>query len=212
MKLNFRKLLTLASCLVAFTTALPGAEDIRLSRTLIPSEYADSGLKQLSSDQVAVLDALVRRDAAANLRAATAEASRPARFSERLTPDERTNAGFALLNETQVVTLDGYVARLIAPVGSSSGSFAAGQGGTGPRIITKKLQRGPEIHGSITLMYGQGSDGYSERGGAMVLTYDDPSGISLAVGYSEIRSEGGHYYRDFRHHRDRFYDGFGPRL
>jgi hypothetical protein len=71
------------------------------------------------------------------------------------------------------------------------------------------LRRAPEIHGSITLLYGQGSDGYSERGGAMVLTYDDPSGISLAVGYSEIRTKGGHghYYRDYYDYR---YRPFSP--
>ena len=80
------------------------------------------------------------------------------------------------------------------------------------RITAKKLQRGPEIHGSITLLYGQGSGGYSERGGSMVLTYEDPSGISLAVGYSEIKTEGGHFYRDYRYRRDPFYDGFAPRL
>lgn len=211
-KLNLRTLLALASCLVAFSTSLLGSDDVRLSRTLIPSEYEDAGLKQLGSDQIAVLDALVRRDTASSLRGVSADTPRPARFSERLTLNERTNSGLALLSEAQVMKLDGYVARLTAPVGSGSWSFAAGQSSTGPRITTKKLERGPEIHGSITLMYGQGSGGYSERGGAMVLTYDDPSGISLAVGYSEIKTEGGHYYRDFRHHRDRFYDGFGPRL
>jgi hypothetical protein len=54
----------------------------------------------------------------------------------------------------------------------------------------------------------------------MVLTYDDPSGVSLAVGYSEIRTKGGHgyYYRDYdyygyRHRPFDFHDrSFGTGL
>jgi hypothetical protein len=210
-KLNSRILLAFCSCLLASITASFASDDVRLSRTLIPSEYAESGLKQLTSDQIAILDALVRRDTAASLRGRPAGETRAVRFSERLTADERKNAGLTLLSESELVKLDEYVARLTAPADSPSGSFAAGQSTYRPAISAKTLRRAPEIHGMISLMYGQGSGGYSERGGAMVLTYDDPSGISLAVGYSEIRTKGGngYYLRDYR---DRYYDGFGPRM
>lgn len=185
---------------MAFVTVGGAAsEDLRLSRTLIPAEYEDSGLKQLTSDQIAVLDALVRRDTEVLSRPAPANKPRAERFSERLSADEQNNAGLTLLSGSELAKLNAYVARLTAPIGSPSGSFASGGGTSQPWIAEKTLRRPPEIHGSITLLYGQGSGGYSERGGAMVLTYDDPSGISVAVGYSEIRTKGGYgpYYRDY---------------
>jgi hypothetical protein len=184
---------------MAFITAASASEDVRLSRTLIPAEYEDSGLKQLTSDQIAILDALVRRDTEELARPAPANEPRAERFSERLSADERKNAGLTLLSPAELVKLDAYIARLTAPIGSSSGSFVSGKGTSQPWIAEKSLRRAPEIHGSITLLYGQGSGGYSERGGAMVLTYDDPSGVSVAVGYSEIKTKGGHghYYRDY---------------
>ena len=128
---------------------------------------------------------------------------RAARFSERLTADERKNSGLSLLSEAQLARLDDYVARLSTPPSNGSG-FSSSNGRTGEVVTSTSLRRAPEIHGMISLMYGVGSGGYSERGGAMVLTYDDPSGLSLAVGYSEIRTKGGYYYRDCR---DRFYGG-----
>ena len=204
MKTNLRTLLALGSCLLGFVITASASEGVRLSRTLIPAEYEDSGLKQLTSDQVAILDALVRRDTANQLRPNSSE-PQPERFSERLTADERKSAGLSLLSENQLAKLDNYVARLSAPLGSASGSFSYQAGRTGPYVAARTLKRAPEIHGMISLMYGQGSDGYSERGGAMMITYDDPSGFSLAVGYSEIKTEGGSYYRDYR---DRYYDSF----
>lgn len=211
MKHNLRNVLVFTASLLAFvsTSSASESEDVRLSRTLIPSEYADAGLKELSSDQVAIIDALVRRDTAA-VRRTSGDTTRPARFSERLSVDERNNAGLSLLSESELEALDRYVARLTAPIDSPSGSFAAGRPFRSPFIADKTLRRAPEIHGMISLMYGVGKGGYSERGGAMVLTYDDPSGISLAVGYSEIRTKGGYFLRDY-HYRDR-YRGFEPGL
>jgi hypothetical protein len=203
-KQTLRKLLTIGSCLLAFTTA-SYSSDLRLSRTLIPDEYADAGLKQLTSDQVGILDALVRRDIEASKRTVSSKEPRAERFSERLTSDERNNAGLTSLSESQLEKLDNYVARLTAPVGSMIGSFATGET-NGPYVSVKTLKRAPEIHGAVSLMYGVGSGGYSERGGAMVLTYDDPSGISVAFAYSEIRTKGGSYYR---HCDEGFHDGFG---
>ena len=208
MKTKLLTLVALGACFLSFAITTHASQDVRLSRTLIPSEYEDSGLKQLTSDQVAILDALVRRDSANDERKPAGEPRSP-RFSERLTSDERTNAGLTLLTESQLAKLDDYVARLSAPLGSPTGSFSYRHGPKGPYLSAKTLKRAPEIHGSISLMYGEGSDGYSERGGAMVLTYDDPSGISLAVGYSEIRTKGGHFYRDY--YRDRYYDPFDLR-
>jgi len=200
MKTCFRTslaILSFALCLASRSVA----EDIRLTKSLAPAEFTDAGLQQLSSDQTAILDALVRRDLAISLK--VTREPRAARFSQRLTADERKNSGLSLLSEAQLARLDEYVARLVTPPSSGSGLSSSG-GRSGEVVTSTTLRRAPEIHGMISLMYGAGSGGYSERGGAMVLTYDDPSGVSLAVGYSEIRTKGGSYYRDCR---DRFYGG-----
>lgn len=206
MKSKFHLVLVLCACSMAFVSAASASNDVRLSRTLIPTEYEEAGLKHLNSDQIAILDALVRRDTAILSRPAPVSEPRAERFSQRISADELNNAGLALLSENELSQLDAYIARLTAPIGSPTGSFASGQGKGRAWITEKTLRRPPEIHGSITLMYGQGRDGYSERGGAMVLTYDDPSGISLAVGYSEIKTKGGHPYRHYYpYYRDRYY-------
>ena len=100
--------------------------------------------------------------------------------------------------------------RSVRSLGARASALTYGRPFRTPFIADETLRRAPEIHGMISLTFGMGSGGYSERGGAMVLTYDDPSGISLAVGYSEIRTKGGYFLRDY-HYRDR-YRGFEPGL
>ncbi len=209
MKLNFRTVLALGSCLTALVTISLAAEDVRLSKTLAPAEISNAGLQRLTSDQIAILDALVRRDIAASLRTARSGETRAARFSERLSADERKNSGLTLLTVNQLARLDEYVARLSAPVGGASAGASSGRSSIASATL---LRRAPEIHGMISLMYGVGSHGYSERGGAMVLSYEDPSGFSLLVGYSEVRTKGGYgygygYYPGY--YDDRYYGGFG---
>ena len=190
MNFPIRSLLVLACSVTVWLAPVSAVEDLRLSQTLLPDERVASGIVTLTSDQVAILDALVRRDIA-NSRGT---APRAALFSDRLTADERRNAGLTQLTANQLSRLDSYVARLLVPIPN----FSAGDGPVRNSAWTaKSLKRAPEIHGMISLMYGVGSDGYSERGGSMVLSYDDPSGISLLVGYSEVRTKGGNFYRDY---------------
>src|SRR5882724_1394380 len=106
MKLYLRTLLSLGSCMTFLVTFALAAEDIRLSKTLALGEFADAGLQHLTSDQIAILDALVRRDMAANLRVPAAKETRAARFTQRLSADERKNAGLTLLTADQLVRLD----------------------------------------------------------------------------------------------------------
>jgi len=172
------------------------SDDARLSQTLSPAELSAAGLNRLTSDQIAVLDALVRRDAviAATIRFKT---PRPARFSQRLTADERHNAGLDQLGELQIANLDHYVDRFSDPTPVDS-SPVAGTSSSASRtadLSAKSLRRPPEIHGMISLLYGVGSGGYSERGGAMVLSYEDPANhFAIAVGYSEVHTKGGYRY------------------
>jgi hypothetical protein len=174
------------------------AADGRFSATLNPAEAAQVGLVRLTSDQVAVLDALVRRDATT---VANASAAHPvaARFSQRLSADERRNAGLTLLSETELARLDADVEGFSRPVvpGAVSATLTAPAAATAsPTAVQWK--REPEIHGSVSFMVGAGSHGYSEYGGAMDVTYFDPAhGFELSAGYAELHTSGGTCYRRF---------------
>ena len=204
----------LITCAVALAQG-----DVRFSNTLNGEERAAAGLTRLSSDEVAVIDALVRRDTTA--RGATANDEKPATFSQRLTARERETAGLQKLAEKELPQLDAFVNRyqnaklartLLAPP-----TYLARHS----RLTPTEAKKAREIHGSFSLSYGIGSGGYEEKSGSMVLTMDDPARrYSISIGYSESHVKGGHVYRDpfygdpfyrdpfFRDpfHRDPFYD------
>jgi len=90
--------------------AEPASDASRFSKTMAPDEFTAIGLNRLSSDQLGILDALVRHDAA-YVAPVRPTAPRAPRFSQRLSADERRNAGLALLDENQLVRLDNDVAR-----------------------------------------------------------------------------------------------------
>lgn len=184
-------ILTLA---MALAPSLRAADEARFTRSLGTEDFTATGLNLLNSDQVAVLDALVRRDAV-KLAAMRPSQPRPDRFSDRITADERKNAGLNALNEAQLKQLDAKVQQFVSPA-APMGQFGVASGGGLPAssIPSAKLRRELEVHGSFSLMYGVGSHGYSERGGAMVLSVEDPtSGLALAVGYAEVHTKGGRY-------------------
>ena len=181
------------AALAVFTlfTSTSRADDRRFSATLNASDSAQIGLPRLSSDQIAVLDALVRNDIN------TAEFQRqprPALFSQRLSASERHSAGFELLNETELSQLDAGVERFAQPVTNDSGQATALNSPAKDGNPTSfQLKRAPEIHGAVTLMVAVGSHGYSAYGGAIDLTYTDPDHhFMIGVGYSEVHSSGGY--------------------
>ena len=203
--LRVKQVLGLALCLL-FAVAMSAASgDGRFSQALNSEDLTAAGLKQLSSDEVAVIDALVRRDTAARAGSASGETT-AATFSQRLTADERRTAGLAKMSATQLPKLNELVDRhqnaklartLLAPPTYLARSS---------RITPTEKKKEREIHGSFSLSYGMGSGGYSEKTGSMVLTLEDPEkGYSISVGYSESHIKGGSYYRD-SYYRDPFYD------
>lgn len=200
------------SCLGALLAfAVSGLEsrgnDLRFSVAIEAADRVACGLPKLTSDQVAVLDAFVRRDTTA--RGATpaepATDARPAHvFSQRLTPAERQTAGLLALTPAELAQLDATIERfqgarlartLLAPP-----SFISRR----DRILLPERKKEREIHGSFSLSYGVGSGGYSEKSGSMVLTLEDPAkGYSISVGYTETHTKGGlPYYLS----RDPLYD------
>lgn len=182
--MDLPKIFALGALMMA-AAVVGGAEDARFSQRLTPTEQAEAGFVKLSSDQLAVLDALVRRDEKMN---AMPDATHPppARFTQRLSSEERKSAGLDLLTEAELVRLD----VLIGHYGS--GNLSSLQS----RPVTTALQPeltspSPEIHGMISFTYGMGRGGYREEGGAVALSLDDPAhDFSLFVGYEEMRGKG----------------------
>lgn len=179
--MNLLKLLGTSAIVGVFAIA-GRAQDLRFSHTLTNAQCVASGIVKLSTDQIAVLDALVRRDAKIQAFPDTAHPA-PARFSLRLVPDERRGAGLGLLTGAEVSYLDTLVAdfesgRLPAAPAANGGA------GWKPAVTAPH----PEIHGLLTFTYGAGRGGYQEMGGAMEVSIDDPAhGLSLLFGYGTAR-------------------------
>lgn len=198
--------LLMSVVLTATATVRAASADVRFSHTLSTEEKTAGGLERLNSDQVAVLDALVRRDTLDRLRTSAEEAS-PTRFSQRLTNDERRNAGFSTVTTAEGTKLDGFVDRfqsaklarnLLAPPVFLSR--------TGRRVDPTEAKPERPLHGSFMLSYGWGKGGYSEKTGAMEVNYLDPKGrYSVSIGYSETHVKGGSVYRDPYLFGDPFY-------
>lgn len=194
-----RVLLLACACLAASLASLPvWAVDapLRISSSLSPAERTATGINRLTSDQVAVLDALYRRDLVAQ--SAPRRADTPPlspRFSERLSADERRNAGVTQLTEDELSQLDALAERygtaslartLLAPPTFVPVGMRA-------RVAeTEVRNKGPEVHGSFTLGFGMGKGGYSERFGGMSLTYEDPvHNFAIGFSYTETHVKGG---------------------
>lgn len=188
---------TLGACLAL--SALAAGNAPRFSQALTTDERAEIGISRLSSDETAVLDALVRRDTA--VRAGTdADGSAPAAFSQRLTADERRIAGFGHLAAEEIARLDTAVERhgaaslartLLAPP-----AFVRR-----PSLDPTETKEPRRFRGTYFFSLGFGSGGYSEKTGGMTVTMDDPAGrYSITIGYAESHIKGGHghgVYRDY---------------
>lgn len=199
----------------ALATAGLAADDTgRFTRSLNAAERSQAGIDRLTSDQAAVLDALVRRDSASRVSVPPAQQQPPAdskaaakaeplptpsSFSKRLTAEERRLAGFGSLTAGEMARLDALIERF------TSASVARALLAP-PRYISRYSRVEPaereerrKIHGSYSLSFGWGKDGYSERTGAMQMTYDDPAGrYSVTIGYAESHVKGGPGYGVYR--------------
>jgi hypothetical protein len=186
------------------------ANDVRFSLTLEADERKAGGLNRLTSDEVAVIDALVRRDTISRAGSTSANTTEngDTTFSQRLTADERRIAGLQKLSAEELPKFDTFVNRyqnaklartLLAPPTYLARSS---------RLTPTEARKEREIHGSFSLSYGFGSGGYSEKTGSMILTMEDPARrYSISVGYSESHIKGGNVYRD-PFYGDDIYDPF----
>ncbi len=179
----------------ALAPVAQAAEDVRFTRTLSAAENSAAGLDRLDSNQLAVLDALVRRDIAAT-RFVSRE-PRAKEFTARLSADELRNAGVEQLTAEQRAQLDVLAARVI-PADDDSTASAAGASSVGPTPpIGVKVRRGPELHGYVTLFAGWGSGNYSELGGAVYVETNLTPSLTVGVGYAESRIKGDYLPCDY---------------
>jgi len=199
--------LTVAFAPLRGRAAEPVPAPSRFSQSLTTADRTASGLARLSSDQIAVLDALVRRDTAAQAAPPRADApALPARFSQRLTADEHRNAGLTLLTESELALVDTRIERtatailartLLSPPAYVPLSVRARVAEAKPTV--------PAIHGSFTLGMSFGK-GYSERFGGITLNYEDPArNLAISFSYSESHLKGNapYYIRDPLYAADR---------
>lgn len=194
----------LLTLLLGVSTAAANDHDPRFSSTLKAEDKTAAGLDKLSSDQVAVLDALVRRDTAtrgSTPAPKTAAEAAPAEFSRRLTADERRTAGLTALAESEVAKMDTLIDRHQSA--RLARTFLAPPEFLSPHSrgrVTEKRTDARRVHGSFSLSYGFGKGGYEEKTGAMVVTVDDPArNMSISIGYSQSHIKGGpgtYLYRD----------------
>jgi len=166
-------------------------EDVRFSATLTPAQRAAAGLDQLTPDNVAVIDGLVRQDAAASrFKNNPVEGTR---FSQRRTAREREIAGLDRLAAAQLAELDERVRRQLAgpapePGATAALTSAAAASSGGVQAVAYK--RPLELHGEVSYTVGWSKAG-SFQGGDLVVSYDDPEHrYSILVGYSEYHGKG----------------------
>lgn len=161
-------------------------DDTRFSSTLTVVQRDLAGFTQLSADNVAIIDGLVRQDVAASkFKDNDVDHTR---FSERHTPREREIAGLAQLTPDQKAQLDEYVYERISGNVPSVGSpiTAASHSGVKNATAANKL----DIHGQVSFTYGWGKGGHG-YGTDIVLSYEDPAGrYAVAVGYSDYHGKG----------------------
>lgn len=177
---------------VAALAALPiGAraadDDTRFSSTLSQTQRTETGLPQLSEDNIAVIDALVRQDIATVKRRNSTTSL--GTFSQRRTDHEREIAGLAKLTPEQLARLDGLIGLRVFPPPSYQLNSEHRTASLGP-VKPVTTVRGLEIHGSVSLTYGWSKEG-TVKGGEMEVTATDPKGrFRLRVAYGEYHGDG----------------------
>ena len=189
------RLLLVVSWLLGSAAVVAAPLEPRFSLSLTAAERSACGINRLTSDLVASIDALVRREAGMKSSSVGAPAASKA-FSATLTPEQRRAAGLERLSPAEQTQLDFLAVRWLAPrpfAGSVGTAVSAGPSAAGPEAIETEVDGlKPQIHGAITLEYGAGSGGYSEKTGAIELNYWDPVhnfGVDVGYAVTQVKSK-----------------------
>jgi hypothetical protein len=164
-------------------------EEQRFSATLSTSQRAEIGLGQLTEDNVAVIDALVRQDEESLKK--HGRLGNLGSFSQRRSDHERDIAGFSHLTAEQLARLDGLAAMRISPPPPLIYAETAGRRYPSDGMLLRTESKPYlEVHGSTTLSYSWSKAG-SVRGAEMNINLQDPAHrFSINIGYSEYHGKG----------------------
>jgi hypothetical protein len=181
----------MAGLFSSFAGALVAADSPRFTDGLTVAQKTEVGLDHLNSDNVAVINALVRQDeAAAHHRDPTVVSTS---FSTRRNDHEREITGIDHLTPAQVKRLDELIAPRItdAVPPPPDAVFVPSL----PSLIISSVDtvsppRSPlEIHGSFSLSYGWSKEGSTRGGDAVVSIHDPDHNLTVTLGYSEYRGK-----------------------
>jgi hypothetical protein len=177
--------------LAFFVATIRGAEadEARFSSTLSDTQRTETGLAQLTEDNIAVIDALVRQDQTTLKRRGSLSSF--GSFTQRRSDNEREIAGFNRLTAEQLARLDGLAALRISPPATAVLNAENGRRSSSGALVRPAVKPyALEVHGSVSLSYGW-SKGGSLRSGEMVVSVQDPAHrFALTVGYSESSGKG----------------------
>ncbi len=176
--------------LLAITTGLHAAEG-GFTATLSADQQTAAGLARLSTAEKTVLDQFVALELGQVRQGEWQELT--GTFVSRRTDAERKSAGLDRLSPAELTGLNELVAAALA---------ARPKPKERPRIKDSEVFNPapkPEIHGSISLMYGRGAGGRDFHGSSLTLDYFDPArGFGLSVGVSSVSGKGFYgYYPDY---------------
>jgi len=153
------------------------AADLQFSASLSAAQKAEAGLDHLSADQVAVVDALVRRTAPTADQDKTSATALP--FSQRLADTERAAAGLDRLSASELSRLNALVVEQTAAEPTKSV----------PTFKADDWAHRLTVHGSVTLGIA-GGHGFSSRfAEGEVEVFDPVTGMRVTIGYGTERGK-----------------------
>jgi len=161
------------------------AADPGFSLTLSGEEKVATGVSRLSAAQQGALDEQIARDI--NLARQGNVVGFAKTFSLRRTPEQASAIGLGQLTAQEVERLDQRVAYAIAHRPPVSFSYQKSEPQPAPDISVKVSRPPLQIHGQVSLEYGQ-CGGDSFYGGSFdVICYDPVSRLTIMIGASSYR-------------------------
>lgn len=187
--LRFLALVALASILTTPAWAAgPG-----FSATLSEEEKNATGVGRLSATQQAALDEQIERDITLARQGNVVGFAKT--FSIRRTPEQASAIGLDQLTSQEVDRLDQRVAYAIAHRPPVSFSYQKSEPQPASDISVKVTRPPLEIHGQVTLEYGQCGDDSFYGGSFDVICYDPVSRLTIMIGASSYRGHLPFYQR-----------------
>lgn len=196
--------------LLAITTGLHATEG-GFAATLSADQQTAAGLAKLSTPERSALDQFVAMELSQVRQGEWQDLTGP--FVSRRTDVERKSAGLDRLSPAELTRLNELVTAALS---------ARPKPKERPRIKDSEVFNPapkPELHGSISLMYGRGAGGRDFHGSSLSLDYFDPvNGFGLYVGVASFTGKGFYgyspdYYDSPYYSSLPFYlesSGFGP--